>query len=404
MVCRSYSATINLFAYENSRMTNDPEEHGLPATGGLKKQQLYGILLEEFALSINRSIDEIDLDKTFDDYGLDSIDGVLMTGTIGERLNIDLPPELLMQYRKVGDAFSAIASLAGVGDGMSATAQALPQVYLFAGGAGRDGRLATLAQRSADTIDGVFILPGNWQEWVAAGGNLETIVTTCCDRIAMLSPQGSLRLAGYSQGGQLAFASAVELIARGRQVDLVILIDSPVEGRSWRASTSSFVTENFYIFLTVLLRSIRVSSLAARSPKASADYGDLGEVKMSRLSEVIRFIADKKRIVKIQSLLNSKLSKRDVVHFDNYLQMQYFDMAWEEWISRFKQTLPSFVQVWLLKSEDEGTIDLGWRKYCKNLHIHQLRGTHSSIFDDENLPDMISTLNRVVNNKLDMPV
>ena len=39
---------------------------------------------------------EIDPTKSFDEYGLDSINAVIATELIGERLGIELPPEFLL--------------------------------------------------------------------------------------------------------------------------------------------------------------------------------------------------------------------------------------------------------------------------------------------------------------------
>jgi acyl carrier protein len=51
---------------------------------------------------------EIDPDKSFDDYGLDSINAVIATDRIGKQLGIELPPEFLLQNRSVNAIIRAL--------------------------------------------------------------------------------------------------------------------------------------------------------------------------------------------------------------------------------------------------------------------------------------------------------
>jgi thioesterase domain-containing protein len=56
--------------------------------------------------------------------------------------------------------------------------------------------------------------------------SLEEIARQYADDLCALQPDGSLRLAGYSFGGALAYETACQLVDRGRQVKLVAVIDT----------------------------------------------------------------------------------------------------------------------------------------------------------------------------------
>jgi thioesterase domain-containing protein len=55
---------------------------------------------------------------------------------------------------------------------------------------------------------------------------LEEIARRHADDLCTLQPDGSFRLAGYSFAGVLAYETACQLVARGRQVKLVAVIDT----------------------------------------------------------------------------------------------------------------------------------------------------------------------------------
>ena len=56
--------------------------------------------------------------------------------------------------------------------------------------------------------------------------DVQASATVCAGRIQMLQPRGPVRLAGYSFGGLVAFETAVQLTAAGRQVVFLAMLDT----------------------------------------------------------------------------------------------------------------------------------------------------------------------------------
>lgn len=68
----------------------------LPSADAIRR-----LLIKELAAMLNTGEAEIDTEKDFDDYGLDSTDAVIIAGLLEEQLAIELDPELLLRNRTV---------------------------------------------------------------------------------------------------------------------------------------------------------------------------------------------------------------------------------------------------------------------------------------------------------------
>src|SRR5262249_10555905 len=72
-------------------MTMSEPKWDEPALREVLVDQVVGFLRTDSA--------EVDPDKSFDEYGLDSIDAVIATEQIRKKLGIELPPEFLLYHR-----------------------------------------------------------------------------------------------------------------------------------------------------------------------------------------------------------------------------------------------------------------------------------------------------------------
>jgi acyl carrier protein len=77
---------------------------------GLSVDRLREILIEELAAILQIEKSRVDTAKTFDEYGLDSTDAVILVGVIEERVQTELDPELLLQYRTIDSAIDALTA------------------------------------------------------------------------------------------------------------------------------------------------------------------------------------------------------------------------------------------------------------------------------------------------------
>src|ERR1700730_15113432 len=102
-----------------------------PALRGLLAGQLAGMLGARHM--------EVDPAKSFDEYGLDSIDAVIATEHIGEQLGIELPPEFMLYHRSVNALVGALLNHQCADLSASTAPQAKEGlIFLFPGGGGLD--------------------------------------------------------------------------------------------------------------------------------------------------------------------------------------------------------------------------------------------------------------------------
>lgn len=70
-------------------------------------------LIARFAYLSKTDEAEIDLDRLFVDYNLDSSVAVSVTADLAEWIGIELPPTLFWEYPTIGKLAAALAPLAG---------------------------------------------------------------------------------------------------------------------------------------------------------------------------------------------------------------------------------------------------------------------------------------------------
>ncbi len=99
---------------------------------------LRDVLVGEVAGFLGTHSAEVDPDKSFDEYGLNSIDAVIATDQLGKKLGIELPPEFLLYHRSVNAIVRVLLNnqLTDVPASAPQAEEAL--IFLFPGGGGGD--------------------------------------------------------------------------------------------------------------------------------------------------------------------------------------------------------------------------------------------------------------------------
>ena len=82
-----------------------------------------------------------------------------------------------------------------------------------------------LRDQSAPTLTFEVIRIGEWRDWIEHDLDFDGLIARACRHIEAVGTEGPLQLAGYSQGGQLAYATALALSRAGRSVGFVGLLD-----------------------------------------------------------------------------------------------------------------------------------------------------------------------------------
>ncbi|MEN3366625.1 MAG: hypothetical protein V7606_3899 [Burkholderiales bacterium] len=121
---------------------------------------------------------------------------------------------------------------------------AAPVVFLLPGIQSDDPALARLRAAFGKDIRFELVDYPAWRETMAAGGGFDAIVDAVFAKICAAPIGEPYRIAGYSYGGIVAFEVAHRLVASGRQVDYLGLLDT----RRWDL-TPQFRSNGFHAFL-----------------------------------------------------------------------------------------------------------------------------------------------------------
>jgi thioesterase domain-containing protein/acyl carrier protein len=173
-------------------------------------------------------VERVGVDESFLDLGGDSISAMRLVAAVNAELAADVSVSTVFEAPTVealsarlsttdGSTAAAIAPVQVLRNGTGVPLFALPAVsglswpYL-AVGAHVPGPVVGIQQSLGDDE--------------AAPGSLRDVAVTYADRIQAHHPDGPYRLIGWSFGGVLAHAVAVELERRGAAVPRVILLDA----------------------------------------------------------------------------------------------------------------------------------------------------------------------------------
>jgi len=364
-------------------MTTDKLAHALESTAARfdrltvhQRGDLQKVLIDALAGVLNAKPSEVDTAKSFDEYGLDSIDAVIATEWIGNRLGIVLPPEFLFVFRSIDAVTNAL--LAGEYRKASSRSRPLTQtpMFLFGGGGGADGPgLIRFREQAASRLAFEVVHIDQWHDWIDSGFKFEDLATRAAQYVNEKSPRGPISLAGYSQGGQLAYVTALALENMGRAVELVCLLDTNADVL-YRTSASK---PGIFSGALILCRDFIVTKIRGKDlfpPRHKLFHFAAWLWEKRGGPELVMMIVRFKRAV---------LPGGSRIRGDNFIQMRVFAKMWGDWTDENKTRILHKTRVFLFRSEDPGSPDLGWSAYCSNVTVIPVKGDHHSMLTSDGL-------------------
>lgn len=336
------------------------------------RQLITGHVAEK--LGIERG--KIDPTKAFEEYGMDSIDAVIATAAIGEKLGVELAPEFLFEHRNINAVVQGLLDL----DPLRGRKVTETSVFLFPGGGGRDEpALARLRAQSLPLLNFTLVPVGDWRKWVKEDLDFAKLAALAADFIE--NSQGPARLIGYSQGGQLAYATALTLQQRGRNVRWVGLLDSAAPKTIEKRPKVGFRKGLVVPALDYLGARLRGKNpiVSVRGDPRNRILNWLGEVPYGP------------PLVMGAARLGPRMFRpRSLVRLDHHIQIRLFMKLASEWLSRTKRAKTLDVPVFLFRSEESGTPDLGWNSFCSDLRVVPVNGSHLGMLGSEHIDDLIT--------------
>jgi acyl-coenzyme A synthetase/AMP-(fatty) acid ligase/thioesterase domain-containing protein/acyl carrier protein len=208
---------------------------------------------------------------------------------------------------------------------------------------------------------------GDWPEWLAPGFDLTQIVAQIVAAIEAEAPDGPIFLAGYSLGGEIAYAVAMALSSVGRTIaflgvlDTNISTDEPTSGR-WQ----------------------RVTAAVRRGESAS--------VIASYLSRWFSHLSGPLRLRLIVRFCRARLPGDLGFYLHWHIRRSVLTHLVKTWWTQIPSPIPQLhVPATLFRSTKhraDASDDLGWREICPNIAVIPVDGDHYTMLETPNLEEL----------------
>lgn len=257
-------------------------------------------------------------------------------------------------------------SLAGADDELPASTLA---VFLFPPGGGGDAYLASFRAVCAKRMAIRQVNYPNLRALARRSASFDAIATHTVRQITTAKPSGPLVLAGYSDGGDVAYAAAQHLLAAGRQVALLCILDTDATGLQYEspALPRRSIADQLHRYVRALRRGDWRRLVRAMLP-SKLFASPLGRALL-RFSLAVR--------PPMPASLAFVASLHSVMELFHDLHIQWF---------KTMQAWPMSVPILLFRSQERrpgAPEDMGWRGRTANLSIIPVPGDHSTMLSSE---------------------
>jgi thioesterase domain-containing protein len=239
-----------------------------------------------------------------------------------------------------------------------------PAVFFLPGLFGEDDpEIAKFCEPIRASLDFLPVGYFDWAQHVETRCDFAILAEHVLKQIETRMPTGPIRMAGYSLGGHLAFATALSLEAKGRRVESLAILDAPLDFASLKGPLSK----------RLRARTEQILSFNVRGGLASV----IGKVLIRERSRPI-----------LHSLLryrNTALPFHFETDLHRKLTMQLVRRLHDGWWEKTLQEANPLQAPWnLFRSQEHEASereDLGWAPYCRNLRVIHVAGTHRGMLD-----------------------
>ena len=304
-----------------------------------------------------------DPERSWEDSGADSLKSMQFVLRLEQELGCAIPFDLISRDMTVA---MLTRRLRGEDDPAAATApnEELVRAFLFSGVHG-DGPLNAEFRRALSGRVRFDVLDlGDLTQGVKVLTSIGATATVMAGRIQMMQPKGPLHLAGYSFGGLVAFETAVQLVAAGREVAFLGLLDSLPD-----LSTSS-------------ARSLPAGMLWAGLKPGEGERRAtwLRRQAISALLATRAFPAMRRL-----ALRTDRASGRQMSWFSQQVRLR---LRWEA--LRHYRPRPYRGYTFLVYSDeyDRQQAVQRWAQLCADLHTVHIPGSHASLLDPDGIARM----------------
>lgn len=284
----------------------------------------------------------------------DSLKALELWFYIEDKLGFKLPLDALVTDTRPNELIAVIEQhFARAQMRQTREDEAPPVVFLMPGILSDDPPLARFRAAFGKHLRFKIVDYPGWQQTMAAGGGFDAIADAVFEKIRAEPACDVYRLAGYSFGGIVAFEAAQRLLASGRRVGFLGMLDS----RRWDLT----------------------------APGLFEPDADLLAERRNRLADAVKWSMSMLIRQRVFSPLN--LAGRMLMLRPNRLGFKFQSrLAKELRYQALRQWKPAVLDVpttlFLSDAQWPGEpADYGWNQMCPRLNIVHIGGTHSTILE-----------------------
>jgi len=301
-------------------------------------------------------------DGRWDEAGGDSLTLLQLVMELEVRLERELGLEAFtvdMTFSDIVHAVTASGSDRGVAQEIGS---ALPILFMLPGSIGYGPSLAAFGAEMGDVARVVAVRYPDLVDILAGNESISVMADTAFEQIRSAQPEGDVALIGYSLGGAVAFEVAERLIATGRKIKFLGILDTNIQPvahdyRETIARTTQRIQTHRMTFDRLLCRAIA---------KACVRYGH--EAWLANCLERLAWYP----LARARFLLRLEL--------EDVLRMQAF---WR-WLAQPKPLLPITATLFRCDRRHLSS-DLGWGSFFDRLDIISIVGGHLDMLVDPHL-------------------
>ena len=234
-------------------------------------------------------------------------------------------------------------------------------------GVGKDEpRLVRFRAVCAPQLRVVSIDYGDWPDWMTPGFDLTAIVTRIVAAIEAEVPDGPVFLGGFSLGGKIAYAVAIALLAAGRNIGFLGILDTDIlqDGRELVPGEWQRVIESVRRGQGSERLAAYVSRLLTYPPRPS----------------LLRLAA---------RFCRARLSGDFGFYLHWHIRRQLLTQLVRAWWARLTPPLLHLSAPAVLfrstQHSADAPEDLGWREICPSVTTVAVGGRHDTMFESPNL-------------------
>lgn len=324
---------------------------------------------------------------SFELAGGDSLRLLKLAFFLEQELQAELPLDLFSLAMEPGGLAEAVRRHLGGGETRGVPAAGM--AHLLPGLSRDEQRLVRFRAACGAAVAMQAVDYGDWHHWTGRGFGAATLVERVAQGIHASQPGGALYLLGYSLGGCVAVAVARRLLAIGRDVALLGILDTDLGAGGLggaRASGHDRAAERARIVLGVR---------TGRAAEPLAEYA-ARRLTGPRWAPVLRTLArfpHARLPGELGFYLHERLRARMLAEFAATLREDMYraiPLAGGKFVD-----VP--VVVFRAGEQARATVaDLGWRALFPGASVVPVAGGHNTMFDPPHLDGLVAAVLRAI--------